>query len=194
MKIGVLGMQGDIEEHLAMLSKIGVNSERVKTLSSLESVDGLIIPGGESTTMIKLLKKNGLLDELKKRIKNGMPVYGTCAGMILLAKEIVSHPQQESLGVLDISVSRNGYGRQVESFEAEIDIPLLGEKTFKAVFIRAPRIERVGKSVEILATYNDEPVMARKDNILVSSFHPEISDDTRIHEMFARTVENVTRS
>ncbi len=193
MKIGVLGMQGDIEEHIDMLSRLGVSVERVKTLASLKSVDGLVIPGGESTTMVKLLKKNGLFDELKRRIENGMPVYGTCAGMILLAKEIVSHPMQESLDVLDIAVNRNGYGRQVESFEVSIEIPAIGPDPFNAIFIRAPRIVRVGEGVEVLATYNGDPVMVRSANVMASSFHPEISSDTRIHELFLKAVRDATR-
>ncbi len=190
MKIGVLGMQGDIEEHLAMLEKIGIPSLRVKTLKDLNSIDGLIIPGGESTTMVKLLKKNGLFDELYARITKGMPVYGTCAGMILLAKKIVSHPEQDSLKVLDIAVNRNGYGRQVDSFEVDISIPIIGQEPFRAIFIRAPKIVEVAKDVEILATYDGSPVMVRKGNVFASSFHPEISNDTRIHELFAKVVKD----
>ncbi len=190
MRIGVLGMQGDIEEHLAMLDKIGVENVRVKSIKVLDTVDGLIIPGGESTTMVKLLKITGLFNELKKRIRNGFPVYGTCAGMILLAKEIVSHPEQDSLKVLDVSVNRNGYGRQVESFVANISIASIGGIPFKAIFIRAPQIVRIGKDVEILATYNGDPVMIKSGRIFASSFHPEISKDTRVHEMFARVVKN----
>ena len=190
MKIGVLGMQGDIEEHLAMLDKIGVENVRVKSIKTLNTVDSLIIPGGESTTMVKLLKITGLFDELKKRIQNGFPVYGTCAGMILLAKEIVSHPEQDSLKVLDIRVNRNGYGRQVESFGVNIPIPSIGEPPFEAIFIRAPRIVRVGESVEVLATYNGDPVMVRSGNVFASSFHPEISKDIRIHEMFIQVTKN----
>ncbi len=194
MKIGVLGMQGDIEEHMAMLEKIGVPAIRVKSLKHLNTVNGLIIPGGESTTMVKLLKKTGLFEELKKRIENGFPVYGTCAGMIILANKIVSHPEQDSLKVLNISVNRNGYGRQVDSFEVEIPIPIVGKKPFRAIFIRAPRIVEVEEDVEVLATYEGSPVMVRKGNIFASSFHPEISDDTRIHELFAKVVENAAHS
>ncbi len=193
MKIGVLGMQGDIEEHLDMMEKLDGPTIRVKSSNHLNSIDGLIIPGGESTTMVKLLKKTGLFDELKQKIENGLPVYGTCAGMILLAKEIVSHPEQDSLKVLDIAVNRNGYGRQVDSFEVDIPIPILGEKPFKAIFIRAPMITRVGKDVDVLAKYDETPVMVRKGNIFASSFHPEITNDTRIHELFLKVVEDAAR-
>ena len=194
MRIGVLGMQGDIEEHLTMLDKIGVESVRVKSTKMLNMVDGLILPGGESTTMVKLLKFTGLFDELKERIQNGFPVYGTCAGMILLAKEIASHPEQDSLKVLDISVNRNGYGRQVESFGVNISIPSIGEPPFEAIFIRAPQIVRIGESVETIATYNGDPVMVRSGNVFASSFHPEISEDTRVHEMFIQVVKNALGS
>ena len=193
MKIGVLGMQGDIEEHLAMLGKMGIGTFRVKSVKTLDMANGLIIPGGESTTMLRLLKLTGLFGELKKKIQKGFPVYGTCAGMILLSKKIISHSDQDSLNVLDISVARNGYGRQVESFEAELSIDSIGEKPFKAIFIRAPLIVRVGKGVETLVTYEGVPVMVRSGNILASSFHPELSNDSRIHELFLRMVKNASR-
>jgi 5'-phosphate synthase pdxT subunit len=192
MKIGVLGMQGDIEEHLAIMEKIGVNTTRVKSIETLEMVDGLIMPGGESTTMLKLLKLTGLFEVLKEKIKNGFPVYGTCAGLILLAKE-VSNPAQDAFKVLDVSVSRNGYGRQIDSFHAEISIPMIGGKLFDAVFIRAPVITKVG-DVDVLASYNHTPVFVRHENIIASTFHPELSDDTRIHEFFVEMVKNATRN
>ncbi|MGC8545119.1 pyridoxal 5'-phosphate synthase glutaminase subunit PdxT [Athalassotoga sp.] len=192
MKIGILGMQGDIEEHLAIMEKIGVDSIRVKSVKTLEAVDGLIMPGGESTTMLKLLKLTGLFDVLKAKIEKGFPVYGTCAGLILLANE-VEHPAQDSLDVLDLSVSRNGYGRQINSFHAEISIPVIGDKPFDAVFIRAPVITKVGK-IDVLASYNHAPVFVRHENIIASTFHPELSDDTRIHEFFVEMVKNATRN
>ncbi len=192
MKIGVLGMQGDIEEHLAIMEKIGIDAVRVKSVKTLEGVDGLIMPGGESTTMLKLLKLTGLFEALKEKIKHGFPVYGTCAGLILLAKK-VEHPEQDSLGVLDLSVSRNGYGRQIDSFSAKISIPVIGEKAFEAVFIRAPVITKVGK-VEVLATYNNEPVFVKDGNVIASTFHPELSNDTRIHSFFLEMVENALSS
>ncbi len=192
MKIGVLGMQGDIEEHLAIMEKIGIDAVRVKSVKTLEGVDGLIMPGGESTTMLKLLKLTGLFEALKEKIKHGFPVYGTCAGLILLAKK-VEHPEQDSLGILDLSVSRNGYGRQIDSFSAKISIPVIGEKAFEAVFIRAPVITKVGK-VEVLATYNNEPVFVKDGNVIASTFHPELSNDTRIHSFFLEMVENALSS
>ncbi len=188
MKIGILGMQGDIEEHLATMEKIKVEAVRVKSVKTLETVNGLIMPGGESTTMLRLLKLTGLFDLLKEKIKNGFPVYGTCAGLILLADE-VEHPTQDSLKILDLSVSRNGYGRQVDSFHAEISVPVIGDKSFDAVFIRAPIITKVGK-VEILASYNGMPVFVRQKNVIASTFHPELSNDTRIHEFFVEMVKN----
>lgn len=194
MKIGILGMQGDIEEHTASLDRIGIESIRVKSLKTLGAVDGMIMPGGESTTMIKLLRISGLLEPLKKKILDGFPVYGTCAGMILLSKEIVSHPDQESLGVLDISVNRNGYGRQIESFEKPIAIPEIGDRPFEAIFIRAPMITRIGDGVEILASYNGNPVFVRSGNVIATSFHPELSEDTRIHEFFLEMVKNASCS
>ncbi len=192
MKIGVLGMQGDIEEHLAIMEKIGIDAVRVKSVKTLEGVDGLIMPGGESTTMLKLLKLTGLFEALKEKIEHGFPVYGTCAGLILLAKK-VEHPEQDSLGALDLSVSRNGYGRQIDSFSAKISIPVIGEKAFEAVFIRAPVITKVGK-VEVLATYNNEPVFVKDGNVIASTFHPELSNDTRIHSFFLEMVENALSS
>jgi len=181
-------MQGDIEEHLATMEKIKVEAVRVKSVKTLETVNGLIMPGGESTTMLRLLKLTGLFDLLKEKIKNGFPVYGTCAGLILLADE-VEHPTQDSLKILDLSVSRNGYGRQVDSFHAEISVPVIGDKSFDAVFIRAPIITKVGK-VEILASYNGMPVFVRQKNVIASTFHPELSNDTRIHEFFVEMVKN----
>ncbi len=194
LKIGILGMQGDIEEHAAALERAGVESIRVKSTKTLGMVDGLVMPGGESTTMVKLLKLSGLFEPLKRKILDGFPVYGTCAGMILLSKEIVSHPHQESLGVLDISVNRNGYGRQIDSFETFLTIREIGDKPFEAVFIRAPMITRIGENVEILASDKGVPVFVRSENIIATSFHPELSEDTRIHEFFLEMVKNASCS
>ncbi len=192
MKIGVLSMQGDIEEHLAMLEKLRVESIRVKSKKDLDEIDGLIIPGGESTTMLKLLKIGNLFDTIKQRILDGFPVYGTCAGLILLANE-VSNPAQDSLKVLDVSVNRNGYGRQIDSFYVEINVPIIGGKPFKAVFIRAPIVTKTGR-VDILAQYNGHAIFVREKNVIASTFHPEISGDARIHEFFLGMVKNAAHN
>ena len=186
MRVGVLTLQGDFREHLAALKKLGVEGCGVRTIEDLEKVDGLIIPGGESTTIANLLEKSGLFSALKERGKNGFPMYGTCAGEILLAKEITNYPNSY-LGLIDITVRRNAYGRQVDSFEADLHIKNIG--AFHAVFIRAPIIEWVGPKVEVLAEHEGIPVMAQQKNILVSSFHPELTNDLRIHEYFMRLIE-----
>ena len=188
LRIGVLGLQGDFREHVEMLTLMGVETLVVKLPEDLELIDGLIIPGGESTTMGRIMENVGIKDPLIDKIKSGLPVYGTCAGMILLSKKI-SGFEQPLLGVLDIEVERNAYGRQVESFEVDIKIEALGEKPFRAVFIRAPRIVNLGESVEVLARYGEDPVLVKEGNILASSFHPELTKDSRIHEYFLRMVK-----
>ncbi|MGJ8454214.1 pyridoxal 5'-phosphate synthase glutaminase subunit PdxT [Pseudothermotoga sp. U03pept] len=185
--VGVLGLQGDFREHLWALQKLQVEAIVVKTVEDLRKVKGLIIPGGESTTIGRLARMTGIADELKKRVSEGMPVYGTCAGMILLAKKIANYPTQYSFSLMDITVERNAYGRQVESFEAALDIPAIGG-TFKAIFIRAPKIVECGKDVQILATYDGSPVLVQQDNLLAGSFHPELGEDLRIHQYFLRMV------
>lgn len=187
MIIGVLGLQGDFREHLWALQKLQVEAIVVKTVEDLKKVKGLIIPGGESTTIGRLARMTGIADELKKRVSEGMPVYGTCAGMILLAKKIANYPTQYSFNLMDITVERNAYGRQVESFEAALEIPAIGG-TFKAIFIRAPKIVECGKNVQILATYDGSPVLVQQDNLLAGSFHPELGEDLRIHQYFIRMV------
>lgn len=187
MIVGVLGLQGDFREHLWALQKLQVEAIVVKTVEDLRKVKGLIIPGGESTTIGRLARMTGIADELKKRVSEGMPVYGTCAGMILLAKKIANYPTQYSFSLMDITVERNAYGRQVESFEAALDIPAIGG-TFKAIFIRAPKIVECGKDVQILATYDGSPVLVQQDNLLAGSFHPELGEDLRIHQYFLRMV------
>ncbi len=184
MKIGVLASQGAFVEHINILNKLGVESLPVRLPRELAGLDGLIIPGGESTTISKLMKDYNLLGEIKKLAENGLPVLGTCAGMILLAKEIPdSHV--EPLGLIDIKVRRNAFGRQVDSFETELDIPVLGEKPFPAVFIRAPVIERSNSNVDVLARLEDgTAVAARQNKLLVASFHPELTDDLRFHRYF----------
>ncbi len=188
MIIGVSGIQGDFREHKWMIEKLGHESYVVRTPEDLEKVDGLIIPGGESTTMIRIMKRIGLFEKLKEKILNGLPVYGTCAGLIVLAKEIENYPQ-ESLGVIDIKVMRNAYGRQVDSFDEMVEIKGFN-KPFKAIFIRAPRVDAWGPEVEILSTLNNHPIMLRQKNVLVTSFHPELTDDTRVHEYFIKMVED----
>jgi 5'-phosphate synthase pdxT subunit len=187
LKIGVSGIQGDFREHKVMLEKLGVDVKVVRKPEELDEVDGLVIPGGESTTMIRIMKMVNLYEKLKQKIKEGFPVFGTCAGMILLSKEVVNFPQ-DSLGVIDIKVERNAYGRQVDSFEEQIEVKGF-EKTFNAIFIRAPKVVDYGENVEVLATYMDSPVLLRQNNVLVASFHPELTEDTRIHEYFLNMVK-----
>jgi len=190
VKIGILGMQGAIEEHEAMLSSLGVESIRVKKPSQLEEVDGLIFPGGESTTMIKLINFTGLKEPLIEYIaRKKMPVFGTCAGMILLSKSIDNYTAQETLDLIDVEVRRNAFGRQIDSFEEELVVEGIEGEPVKAVFIRAPIIDHAGEEVEILAKHEEKIVMARYENILVSSFHPEITEDKRIHEYFLGMVK-----
>lgn len=189
MKVGVLGLQGDVREHLRALEDTGVTPVVVKTSGDLASVDGVVIPGGESTTIGKLLDRYGLLEPLRDRIRSGMRAYGTCAGMILMATDVSgSHETPHLLGVLDVSVQRNAYGRQVESFEADIDVDGLDER-FHAVFIRAPVVERTGEGIEVLASWDGTPVLVRQGHLLASSFHPEITGDGRIHRMFVDMLE-----
>lgn len=181
--IGVLSYQGSVVEHMKSLSKIeGITPMEVKTLEGINSVDALIIPGGESTTISKLLKIFGLFEPLKKRIQEGMPVWGTCAGLILLANEIVG--EQAHLQCMDIKVKRNAYGSQLDSFSCDYVIPEFSQKSLPLVFIRAPYIESVGKDVKVLCELDGHIVCARQNNMLVTSFHPELTEDTTIHEYF----------
>lgn len=184
MKIGVLALQGDVREHARALERVGATSVLVKHAEELASVDALIVPGGESTTIGKLIDRFGLLGPITERAGTGMPLYGTCAGAILMAKEIVGREDApHRFPILDISVQRNAYGRQIDSFEAELRIDGL-HGTFTAVFIRAPVIDRVGEDVEVLATCDEKPVLVRQGHLLASTFHPEMTDDPRIHELF----------
>ncbi|HEX2241341.1 MAG TPA: pyridoxal 5'-phosphate synthase glutaminase subunit PdxT [Actinomycetota bacterium] len=191
MKIGVLGLQGDVREHQRALETAGASPVLVKHAAELNDVDALVIPGGESTTIGKLLDRFALLDPLRERVASGMPVYGTCAGLILMAAEVVldefavgnPHDAPHRLGSMDVAVTRNAYGRQVDSFETDLDIAGLDEP-FRAVFIRAPTIERTGADVEVLATFEDRPVLVRQRNMLASTFHPEMTGDARVHELF----------
>ena len=184
MRIGVLASQGAFAEHIAMLHQLEMEVLPVRLLQELRGLDGLVIPGGESTSISKLMLDYNLFSEIRNLAKNGLPIFGTCAGMILLAKEI-SDSDVESLGVMEITVSRNAFGRQKDSFETELSIPLLGEKPFPGVFIRAPIIERVNSEVKILAKLADgSSVAARQGKLLVSAFHPELTDDLRLHQYF----------
>jgi pyridoxal 5'-phosphate synthase pdxT subunit len=180
-RVGVLALQGDVREHLRLLDELGADPATIKHPEQLTEVDALVIPGGESTTIGKLATRFGLIDPLRDAIGEGMPVYGTCAGMILLASS-VTEGDQPLIGALDVLVRRNAFGRQNESFEAELDIEGLDEP-FNAVFIRAPWIEKVGSDVEILAEIDEHPVMVRQGTLLATSFHPELTGDGRIHRM-----------
>jgi len=182
MQVGVLALQGAFAAHSDCLTSIGVQSVEVRNPEQLASVDALLMPGGESSTMSQLLESSGLFDPISKRISEGMPVFGTCAGMILLASEILDgRSDQRSFSAIDISVRRNAFGRQFDSFESTIATDV-GD--FQGVFIRAPRIERVGPDVRVLGSIGDEPVLVRQGNVLAASFHPELSDDARLHQYF----------
>lgn len=185
--VGVVALQGDFREHLRAVDRLGAVGVTVKHPGDLELVEALIIPGGESTTIGKLAARFGLLASIRQAVDRGMPVYGTCAGMILLAAGL-TEGDQPLLGVLDIVVRRNAFGRQNESFEAQVEVEGMAEP-FPAVFIRAPWVAKVGAGVRVLATIEDHPVMVRQDRILATSFHPEMAGDDRIHEMLIEMVE-----
>jgi 5'-phosphate synthase pdxT subunit len=179
-------MQGAFAEHVKALEASGARTRLVRTAADLDGLDGLVMPGGESTTMTMLMERVGLLGPLRGAIEDGLPVLATCAGMIVLAREITDAMEgQQGLGLLDIGVRRNGYGRQVDSFEAALDVSGLGGKQFPGVFIRAPLVERTG-DVEVLASYDDHPVAVRHGRITALAFHPELSGDRRLHREFVR--------
>ncbi len=188
MRIGVLALQGAFIEHENVLARLGVQPVEVRLPEHLEGLDGLIIPGGESTTMGLLAQKWGLLEPLRAFARSGRPIWGTCAGMILLAKEVVDGvPGQPILGLMDITVRRNAFGRQVDSFETDLEIPALGDPPFHAVFIRAPVIERVAPGVEVLASLEDGTAVAvQQGRLLATAFHPELTGDVRFHRYFLR--------
>ena len=190
LRIGVVALQGDVEEHLAMLRRCGVDAVRVRTPEEVADVDGLIIPGGESTTVGKLMERFGVDKAIQKAVHDGVPVYGTCTGMIVLSAEIVDSTQQR-LGLIDIKIRRNAFGRQVDSFETDLDIPDLGGKPVRGVFIRSPWIEEAGPRVRVLASIDGKGVMARQGPVLVTSFHPELTADCRIHQYFVQMVRDV---
>ena len=185
--IGVLALQGAFVAHERALRSLGVATQQVRTPADLACVQALVMPGGESTTMSKLLDTSGVFDALKGRLAEGLPVFGTCAGMILLAADVLDgRPDQHSFGAIDVAVRRNGYGRQIDSFETDIAVTGLAAP-FHAVFIRAPKVERAGTSVEVLAEHEGVPVLARQAHVMVASFHPELTPDARLHELFLRT-------
>jgi 5'-phosphate synthase pdxT subunit len=197
LRVGVLALQGDVREHVNSLSSLNVAVQKVRNPEELKTVNALVIPGGESTTISMLAKRVGLMDPLRKFVKDGFAVYGSCAGMIMLADEILDgKSDQETIGGIDITVRRNAFGRQVDSFETDLNIKDFND-CFRAVFIRAPWVERVGTSVEVLATYKtekneDHPVMVRQGSLLATAFHPELTQDNRVHEYFVQMAKSVS--
>ena len=188
-RIGVLALQGAFRAHAAELAELGVEAHEVRTRHDLAGVDALVMPGGESTTMSNLLSSSGLFDDLKARLSDGMPVLGTCAGLILLAADVLDgRPDQRSFGALDVTVRRNGYGRQLDSFETELHVDGFDEP-FHGVFIRAPRVESVGPAVAVLAEHQGDPVLVRQGPVLAASFHPELAGDSRLHRSFLDLVK-----
>jgi 5'-phosphate synthase pdxT subunit len=186
-KVGILALQGAVGAHAAMLRRLGAAPVEVRTPDDLAGVDALVLPGGESTTMSLLLDSSGLREPLAERLAAGLPTFGTCAGMILLATEVLDgRPDQRSFGAIDLAVRRNAFGRQVDSFEADLAVEHLpgGDPTFPAVFIRAPFVERAGDEVEVLASVDGHPVLCRQGPVLVAAFHPELTADARLHELF----------
>jgi len=189
VKVGVLALQGAFAAHAECLRALGAEPREVRTPTQLDEVDALVMPGGESTTMSMLLESSGLFDPLAARLHEGLPTLGTCAGMILLGSEILDgRPDQRSFGAVDISVRRNAFGRQVDSFEADLELGALPGGPFRAVFIRAPFVERAGDAVEVLATVDGHPVLCRQGAVTVSAFHPELSNDLRLHDHFLREI------
>lgn len=192
MTVGVLALQGDFREHMEMFERLGVEAAEVRTPEDLAGVDALVIPGGESTTIGRLATMFGLMDPIRARSEAGMPVFGTCAGMIFAASDTVGHDQPQ-LGILDATVERNAFGRQVDSFEADLDVVGLDDP-LHAVFIRAPWIHEIGENVQVLASVQDgegveHPVLVRQGRILAASFHPELTDDVRLHQMLVDLIE-----
>ncbi len=184
VRVGLLALQGAVEPHASALAELGATPVPVRTPAQLADVDALVVPGGESTTMSKLLDSSGLSDPLRERLDHGLPTFGTCAGMIVLARSVLDGlPEQRSYDAIDLTVRRNAFGRQVDSFEADLDVSGLDEP-FHAVFIRAPFVEEVGDAVEVLARVDGHPVLCRQGPVLVSAFHPELTADRRLHQLF----------
>jgi pyridoxal 5'-phosphate synthase pdxT subunit len=190
MKVGVVALQGAFREHREILGALDIDAVEVRAPASLDALDALILPGGESTTIGKLLVTSGLLPTLTDRLADGLPVLGTCAGLILLATDILDgRPDQPSLAALDATVRRNGYGTQLQSFEAPLTITGLPGPAFPGVFIRAPYVERTGPDVEILARHDGRPVLCRQGPVWASTFHPELSGDLRVHQQFLHSID-----
>jgi len=182
-QIGVLALQGDFYEHISILEKLDNKASLIKKPEELQSLDGLIIPGGESTTICKLIRNYGFEEKIKQSVSKGMGLWGTCAGMITIAKKL-KDDYPKPIGIMDITVERNFYGRQIDSFEEKVVIKGIEDKKFNAIFIRAPIIREVGKKVEVLSILNNEIIAARQDKIFVTSFHPELTEDSRVHKYF----------
>ncbi len=195
-RVGVLALQGDVREHVSALDEAGASAVAVRSVEQLAALDGLVIPGGESTTMSKLALRDGFMEPLRDARASGMPMYGSCAGMIMLADRIHDgRPDQETVGGLDIDVRRNAFGRQVDSFEMDLSIPVLGESPFPGVFIRAPWVEAVGPAVTVLGRIDEGEragtiVAVEHAGLLATSFHPELTGDTRVHAYFVEMVRN----
>ncbi|MFP3906251.1 MAG: pyridoxal 5'-phosphate synthase glutaminase subunit PdxT [Acidimicrobiales bacterium] len=200
MNVGILALQGAVEPHARSLTRLGATPVEVRRPADLAGLDAIVVPGGESTTISMLLQRQELFDPLAARLAAGLPVLGTCAGMILLSAEVLDgRPDQRCFAAIDLSVRRNAFGRQVDSFEADLDIAGFADAgldpaPFHAVFIRAPVVERVGPDVEVLATVDDAPVLCRQGCVIVSSFHPELSDDLRIHQLLLSAVADSART
>lgn len=188
INVGVLALQGDVDEHISAFERAGAHARPVKTPRDLAAVDALVIPGGESTTVMKLLTRFGLEKPIVERVRAGMPLWGTCMGMIVAARD-VADLDQPTLNLIDVTVRRNAFGRQNDSAELALPIPALGEPAFPAIFIRAPWVERHGPAVELLAERDGHGVMVRERNVLVTAFHPELTADDRVHRYFLRMIE-----
>ena len=188
-RVGILAIQGDFLEHQAVLARLGVDAPEIRLPHQLDAVDGLIIPGGESTTIAQLIDIYGFRSVLREKVAEGMPVWGTCAGMIVLASRLTDH-RPEPLGLMDIVVTRNAFGRQIDSFETDIEVDGLSGPPYRAVFIRAPVVREMGKDVTVLASLEDgRPVAVQQDRMLATAFHPELTDDPRVHDLFVGIVE-----
>jgi 5'-phosphate synthase pdxT subunit len=188
VKVGLLALQGAVGPHAAALDELGAHPFDVRTPAQLEQADALVVPGGESTTMSKLLDSSGLAGPLRERLAQGLPTFGTCAGMIVLARSVLDgRPDQRSYDAIDLTVRRNAFGRQIDSFEADLEVVGL-DAPFHGVFIRAPFVEEVGDGVEVLARVDGHPVLCRQGPVLVSAFHPELTTDRRLHELFLSSI------